>query len=362
MKQRARAALPVIAVIALALTVPAIVWSAGSTLGYDFHAYGNAAERLLHGDRLYDPGVDVAGGFAIYLYPPPFALAIVPLAAIGGTGAVWIWTVFLVAAFVAGVALLPVRSTIRWLILGLAAIDWPFLYSLKLGQVGPILFLLFALGWRALDRPTTLGVSVGLGTLVKVQPALLLAWAAMTGRWRAVAVAIFVVIGATVVTVVVAGIQPWLDYPTLLGRVASPLTTPHNFTPGAVAVQSGASLELAGAVQAIATALALGAVVIASRRASADAAYLVTVVASQLVSPLLWDHYAMLLLLPVAWLLERRGWWALAIPLATSILVIGIAPAVVYPVCFAVALVAPLILGWRRSEAAPAGRVIGAAA
>ena len=364
MTVRARALLPVLAIALLAITTLAIATSAGSTLGYDFHAYDGAAQRLLHGERLYDPAVDVAGGFAIYLYPPPFALAIVPLSLIGGTTAVWIWTVLLVAAFAVGVAVLPVSATVRWLVLALGALDWPFLYSIKLGQVGPILFLLFALGWRALDRPAPLGATIGLGTLIKVQPGLLVVWAAFTGRWRAIGVAAAVAIGVSLVAVLVGGLQAWLEYPTLLGRVASPLTTPHNFTPGAVAYQSGASLEVAGAIQAGAIVLALATVVIAARRSTADAAYLVTVVASQLTSPLLWDHYAMLLLLPVAWLLDRGAWWAVLVPLATSILAIGIAPAAVYPVVFAVSLVAPLVLGWRRNGAAAAAgtRAAGAAA
>src|SRR4029079_18357572 len=119
MTARARAVLPILAIALLAITVAAITASAGSTLGYDFHAYDQAAQRLLHGERLYDPAVDVAGGFAIYLYPPPFALAIVPLSLMGGWAAVWLWTALLVAAFVVGVALLPVGTTIRWLVLAL---------------------------------------------------------------------------------------------------------------------------------------------------------------------------------------------------------------------------------------------------
>ena len=56
-------ALPIVAVVVLALTVAGTIWSAGSTLGYDFHAYEGAARRLLDGQRLYDPAIDVAGGF-----------------------------------------------------------------------------------------------------------------------------------------------------------------------------------------------------------------------------------------------------------------------------------------------------------
>jgi len=355
----ARFALGAIAIAVFVLTVGVIVWSAGSTLGYDFHAYDGAARRLLDGERLYDPAVDVAGGFAIYLYPPPFALAIVPLAFVGGQAAVWIWTGLLIAAFLAGVALLPVERTVRWLVLLLGALDWPLLYSLKLGQVGPILLLLFALGWRWLDRPGPLGTTIGLGALVKVQPGLLVGWAALTGRWRACfAAAAVVLVGAAAATAV-SGIQPWLDYPSLLGRVASPLTTPHNFTPGAIAWQAGASTGVAGLIQAIAMVAALGAIVAAARTTTAEASYLVTVVASQLISPLLWDHYAMLLLLPVAWLLQRGQWWAVAIPLGTSILLTGIAPPVVYPVVFAAAIAGLLVVGRGRAPGGDPARSAG---
>jgi hypothetical protein len=347
------AALPIVAVVVLVLTVGATIWSAGSTLGYDFHAYEGAARRLLDGQRMYDPAVDVAGGFAIYLYPPPFALAIVPLAIIGGQLAIGFWTGLMILAFVGGVVLLPVARNVRWLVLLLGALDWPVVYSIKLGQVGPILLLLFAIGWRWLDRPGRLGAAIGLGTIVKVQPGLLLAWAALTGRWRAIGVAFVVLIGAAIVATIVVGIQPWFDYPSLLGRVASPLTTPHNFTPGALAFRAGASVDVAGAVQLVAIAAALGATVIATRVVPADASYLVAIVASQLISPLLWDHYAMLLLLPVAWLLERRQWWAVLVPLATAIPLVGVVPATVYPVVFAVCLVAPILVGVTRAE--PAG-------
>jgi hypothetical protein len=347
------AALPIVAVVVLVLTVGATIWSAGSTLGYDFHAYEDAARRLLDGQRLYDPAVDVAGGFAIYLYPPPFAVAIVPLAIIGGQAAVGIWTGLMILAFVGGVALLPVARNVRWLVLLLGALDWPVVYSIKLGQVGPILLLLFAIGWRWLDRPGRLGAAIGLGTIVKVQPGLLLGWAALTGRRRAIGVAVVVLIGAAIAATIVAGMQPWFDYPSLLGRVASPLTTPHNFTPGALAFQAGASVDVAGAVQFVAIAGALIATVVATRVVPADASYLVAIVASQLISPLLWDHYAMLLLLPVAWLLARRQWWAVLVPLATAVPLVGVVPAAIYPVVFAVCLVAPILVGAARAE--PAG-------
>ncbi len=67
------------------------------------------------------------------------------------------------------------------------------------------------------------------------------------------------------------------------------------------------------------------------------------VVASQLLSPILWDHYALLLLLPVAWLVDRGATWAVLIPLATCVVLVGVIPPIVYPVAFAVTLVALLV-------------------
>jgi hypothetical protein len=67
---------------------------------------------------------------------------------------------------------------------------------------------------------------------------------------------------------------------------------------------------------------------------------MVAVIATQLVSPILWDHYAVVLLLPTAWLLDRGRRWAVLIPLATPVLLVGLIPGVVYPVVFACTLVA----------------------
>ncbi len=337
---RARAFLPLIAVVVFVATTAAILASAGATLGYDYQAYVHAAQRLLDGQPLYDSNVDVAGGFAIFLYPPPFAVAFVPFALLGA-GGVWVWTGLLIACVVGAIALMPVSATIRWGLLVLAGLDWPVLYSLKLGQVGPVLLLLFVLSWRVLDRQTPLGGSIGLGGLVKLQPLLLIGWAALVGAWRAVAVAIAVVAFACAVTLPIVGIPAWTDYVTLLRSVSEPVVTPHNFTVGAVLYQAGLSASVATAIQWVGVALTLAIALVAARWLSLAAGFVVAVVATQLVSPLLWDHYAVILLLPTAWLLANGAHWAVAIPLATSILLLWVVPAAVYPIVFWIALLGP---------------------
>ncbi len=145
----------------------------------------------------------------------------------------------LLAAFGAGVAVMPVTTRTRWLIVLLAGLSWPFLYNVKLGQVGPLLFLLFAVGWRNLDRPAILGLTGAIGAAIKIQPGLVLAWALLTRRWLAVVAGGVALVVMAAAATLLAGLPAWSDFLAILTRVNDPITTPHNFTPGAVAVPAG---------------------------------------------------------------------------------------------------------------------------
>jgi Glycosyltransferase family 87 len=277
---------------------------------------------------------------------------VLPFALLPASIAPAAWIAAMLVAFLVGAAVLPVRREVRWAIVLLGGLSWPLAYSLKLGQVGPLLFLIFAAGWRWLDRPGRLGALIALGTIVKVQPAILLVWAGLTRRWRAVGVALIVGLVAALGATLLTGLATWTDYLELLRRVSAPVTTAHNFTPGAIAFQLGASEGVASAIQLATTVGVVLVTVWAALRTPAEVGYLTAAIASQLLSPLLWDHYAMLLLLPVAWLLERRRWWAALIPLATAtpIVLLGLVPAAVYPFVFVAGLLAPPIVAVRNPE------------
>lgn len=347
-------------VVFVGVAIAVAAWN--GSLGFDFLAYHEAARRILGGHQLYDLSIHSAGGFGLFYYPPPFAVLILPFALLAPAVATWLWTAAIVTAFFAGVALMPVRAWVRWATILLTGLSWPFAYAVKLGQVGPILFLLFAIGWRWMDRPRVLGTSIALGALIKIQPGLLLLWAAASRRLAAVAVAVAVGLVALVAaTVPTGGVGTWLDYTTMLRNVSDPIATPHNFTAGAIAYQLGAGNAAAAVIQLTVSLLVIGAVVVSARIATPAASYLVAVIASQLLSPVLWDHYAMLLLLPVAWLLERGQRWAVVIPLATSTLLISITPPAAYPIAFGAALVAVFVVGTSRPRGEERIAVAGAA-
>jgi len=103
------------------------------------------------------------------------------------------------------------------------------------------------------------------------------------------------------------GVGAWTTYVELLRDLGGQLTTPHNFAPGAVAHMAGASDAVATAIQLVSAALAVAALLVAWRYASPELSLQVTIVASQLVSSPLRDHYAVLLLLPTAWLVGAAG-------------------------------------------------------
>lgn len=346
--------LPPVAVVAAVVCLGATLAVAGDTLGYDFRAYWAAGSRVLAGQPAYDTSYEAAGGFGLFYYPPTFIPLILPFALLPEAVAVWAWTALLIAALFGGIALLPLPSQVRWLAALLTAVSWPALYAVKLGQVGPILLLLFAAGWRWLERPVSLGLAGGLGAAVKIQPGTVLVWALLTRRLRAVAAGAGVLVLLSALATLLAGAPAWADFLTLIGRVSDPITTAHNFTVGAVAYQAGLSREAAAALQWASMAAVVVVLVAASLRLPATPSYLVAVVASQLLSPILWDHYALLLLLPVAWLLARGWWWAALIPLATSVVVVGAIPPAVYPVAFWVTLVAVAVAGRREATLPPA--------
>lgn len=63
-------------------------------------------------------------------------------------------------------------------------------------------------------------------------------------------------------------------------------------------------------IQIATSVAALSAVLLSTRLASGAVSYVTTNTASQVVSPLMWDYYAVLLVMPITWLLDRNQWWA----------------------------------------------------
>ena len=350
------AALPVLAIGAMVLFVGATLAVAGDTLGFDFLAYHVAMRRLLEGQQVYDMSFEAVKGWGLFYYPPAFIPLVLPFGFLGATVATWLFVALSLVAFVIGVAILPVSRSVRWWIVLLAGLSWPFVYAIKLGQVGPILFLTFAAAWRWLDDPVRFGFAGALGAAIKIQPGILFGWALLTRRWRHIVVGTIVLAALSILAIAIAGVSAWGDFLTLARRLADPIDTERNLTPGAVLFRLGVPYGVAVVMQLASMGIVVGLVIFAAVRATAEASFMVAVTASQLLSPILWDHYAMLLLLPVAYLLSAGARWAVVIPLVTATPFVTITPPAAYPILFFVTLIATLAFGLRRPEPASVPR------
>jgi hypothetical protein len=326
--------------------------TASTTLGCDFLAYFNASVHWVQHAPIYDLTVASTGTCGTYQYPPTFVLLAAPFSVFGFDVGNWLWIAALIAAWAIGTALLPVRPTTRWMVLLLGAIGWPLIFGVRIGQVTPFLYLVFAVAWRNLDRPPALGVSIAIGALLKLQPGILGLWLLVNREWRAIGYA--VVTGAIVVAAAaVVGLWDWVGFFTLLRSLTNAVTVDTNMALGATLHSLGLDAGVAGTIQTVNTVAILGLVVAAGLWLPRTPAFLIAVLASQLISPIVWSHYALLLLLPVAWLLDRRQWWAAVIPAVHIWILLPFVPNWTYAAAFYGTLIALWVVGWQSRRDAP---------
>ena len=181
----------------------------------------------------------------------------------------------------------------RWITLALAGLSWPLIFSVKVGQVAPILVLLFVIGWRWLDRPPVVGIVAALGTLIKIQPVLLFGWLLLERQVAGHRRGCRRRLAASVAGDAGRGCRGWTDFLKLMTGLDDPLVQPANFSPGTIAYFLGLSRPLAGVLQyGLAAAVVLLGIWL-QRTGTRESSYLLAVLATQLVSPILWDHYAL---------------------------------------------------------------------
>ena len=138
-----------LAPVLLALTV--IVGAIGNRYAFDFHgALWQAARDVLDGRNPYPPATPagVAPGDR-FVYPPPVAILLLPLGALPFPLAAGIITVVLIAAVAATLWVLDVRD---WRCYGAAYLSIAVLHDIRLGALTPLLALGLALTWRWRDQ------------------------------------------------------------------------------------------------------------------------------------------------------------------------------------------------------------------
>jgi Glycosyltransferase family 87 len=319
---------------------------------YDFSAYYAAVQRLVQTGTPYETatlsGTFHHGSFGLYDYSPLPVAVILPLAGLALNEAALIYLIVRLALLLALCALMPVRREVRLAMLGVASISAPVLLDLNLGNVSLVVTFLAVIAWRYLDRPAG-SAAVAAALAVRPTIALVLGWWVLRGRWRsllwvAVAVSVLVLLSLPLV-----GLRSWWDYLTVLRNLSGLENLSRNLALGPVVGRLGMADWVATIAQFAGYGIAAGAVVLSLRR-DRELSFVVTLGATLLISPLLWDHYLTNLLVPAAFLANRGRWPALFLPLLCWL------PQDLLPV---VALVATLLPFAAPDQGEPAGPLAG---
>jgi Glycosyltransferase family 87 len=271
---------------------------AGTGKSTDFEtAFWGAAQAILHGDSPY-PSLDdpvIARGLA-YVYPPLTALATVPFTVLPRGTAGFLVVLLLTGLVALTLYVLGIRD---WRCYGIAY-AWPPVYSaIQTGNVTIPLALCVALAWRYRDRAVGSGVSVGVGLAVKLFVWPLSIWLAATRRYAAAAVSVLAGTILLALSWAAIGFDGLREYPDLLRRLED-ILAPESYTVYALALDLGASSDLARVLWiAVGVGLVSG-VVYFGRRRDDRRSFVLAIAATLACTPLVWLHYFALLLVAVA--------------------------------------------------------------
>lgn len=274
--------LPVLAVV-LALWA----YADDGRLALDFHnELYRQAEAVVDGRDAYDaPDADLSDR-SNAVWPMAGVLPIVPLTALPPEVADWLATAVVLASLVAALWLLQVRD---WRIYG-AVLLWPaVIEGVQTANASLPLTLLVAAAWRWRGRAPVAGLALGYAVALKLFLWPVVVWLALTGRRR-----------ATVIAAVTAGtslllILPFTsltDYVRLLRNLGEAFE--HDaYTPFALLADLGVPDT---AARIATTGLGLAVLGLAWHRRSIGLA----VAAALVLSPIVWRHFFVLLLVPLA--------------------------------------------------------------
>jgi hypothetical protein len=337
--RRRRIAIVVVCVLAAAILLPVgarataerwhddSLWAnslcslGGLQVPFDFAIFLQAAHDVRAGDNPYvDPDSVSGEAKAPYAYPPLLAIVLIPATALpedvsGSSPVAILVSLALIACLVGTLLLLDVRD---WRCYPVALLYPPMLENVEYGALGPVLALLVALAWRYRERVGAVAASLGAAVALKVFLWPLAVWLAATKRWTAAAGAALVALVLALGSWAVIGFDGIADYPELLRRL-SDLEAENSYSAYAMLVALGLPAALSRIATIIAAVALLGVAWRIAHGADGDRrAFTLALAAGLVLTPILWLHYLVLLVVPIALARPRLSalWF---VPLAMTV-------------------------------------------
>jgi alpha-1,2-mannosyltransferase len=285
----------------------------GRAYGLDFHGIWRAGHRLLAGNSPYvaPDWQRLLVASNAFITPPPLAMLSAPFSLLPFGLAIVLWNLLCAGAFVVALRLLGVSD---WRVFLVATCSLPFVFSLILGQPDGLFALGGAVAWRY--RGSWRGaVAVGALIAAKLLAWPLVIWLLVTRRVRCSVIALASAAGLLAGSWALIGFHGLLDYPRLLAADARAFET-RSHSVVAAAMKLGASAAVAQWL-AIGCAAVVGLAALRLARRSDLGWFTAAIAVGLLSSPVLWAHYLVLLLIPLAisrprldrlWLLTAVFW------------------------------------------------------
>lgn len=285
--------------------------------GFDFRAYYAAALRLVASGTPYQLETLIGpfrpGPAGLYLYTPAPALLVEPFTWLGPDVAVFAWLVVRMALVVATCLLMPVPRWVKLAALAVAVVSAQFLYDLDLGNVSLIVTFFAVVAWRWLDKPLS-GISIAAALTIRPAMGVVWLWWIARRQWTAVAWTVLGFAAVVLASLPFLGVDPWLQYVIVLRHVSDVVGVANNLDLGSTALGLGFPEPVANLFLVGGYALAITAIVFGLRR-DREIGFAITLMATLLLSPLLWDHYLTNLIVPGALLAARGRRWGVLLPL-----------------------------------------------
>jgi hypothetical protein len=301
--------------IALAAVMAITALRAQQPPAPDFHyAYFPAAHRLLGGVSPYAmPHRDIAGGIA-FVYPALSAVMFAPFALLGRVTAD---DVYMLLCFLLVPATLWAVSIRDWRVYGLPLLWAPVVLGWEGGNVSVPLTFMVALTWRYRDRPAVAGLLTAVAISLKPFVWPLALWLLVTRRWRAAAFALAAGVVVNLLAWTIVGFDQIRVYVSLSSAVTDALWR-GGYSMLAVAHHLGLGRSGGDVLLIVAsTVVLLGLCWVGLVRRRDRQALILAVTLMLVASPLVWSHYFVLLMLPLAmaqptaapiWLLPCAMW------------------------------------------------------
>ena len=300
-----------------------LLWAVYSPAGdwaFDFRQFWQGGNDVLNGVSPYPSSEMLAGSGddlgptgiqEVFRFPYPAGAAIVlaPFGAFDFDFAAAVWSVLLIASLISAVLILGVSD---WRVMGVVIGSAPAIGAVRLGTLTPVLVLLLAVIWRWRERWLIVGGALAVAIALKLFLWPLVVWLAATRRFAAAAFASILAVTSTLAAWAVIGFDGLADYPELLRRL-SDVVADRGFSLVALGVEAGLSQDAASALQwLIGLGLLVGVWQTARRDRMDAAAFSLAIVAALALTPIVWLHYFVLLVVPLALARPTLSWsWGL---------------------------------------------------